>query len=321
MTYGHLRPELRGSTNEDKVTKPHKEKVAAKVAKALKDKGLLPDPGSTGPMPVVNTSDASPGNPVHQQTTPGRCTGCSRPIYSHADDCAVVNPRDDEQEDPAGLGHVVKSALGAFGIELSRTAREVTGIVLTSSPLTIIKMDASTWDASWTKVDGYPVSRAAKLLIGYSQDLGAYADALNALGRLTKLHPMEKETAVTVQTATPKTTTTKTPKAAKEKPAAKPAKETKASKAAAAPVKTGKDIKAAAKASKEAGEKKPTSAARFRELLKEGGKVCKHTDDEIFAIVKKEFNLDDKKRSYVAWYRNDLKKRGETVPEAKIAKE
>ena len=67
-------------------------------------------------------------------------------------------------------------------------------------------------------------------------------------------------------------------------------------------------------------EKKPTekkpreSAARlFQDLIMEG----KLTDDQIFKRVQEKFGLDDSKRSYVAWYRNHLKKQGQTVPAAK----
>lgn len=56
-----------------------------------------------------------------------------------------------------------------------------------------------------------------------------------------------------------------------------------------------------------------TAAQRFKELIMEG----KLSDDKIFAKVQKEFDLDDSKKSYVKWYRNDLKKRGENPPEAK----
>jgi hypothetical protein len=57
----------------------------------------------------------------------------------------------------------------------------------------------------------------------------------------------------------------------------------------------------------------PSAASRFRELIMAG----KLTDDEIFATVAGEYNLDEGKRSYVAWYRNDLVKKGENPPVAK----
>jgi len=76
-----------------------------------------------------------------------------------------------------------------------------------------------------------------------------------------------------------------------------------------------------AKAKKDAGEaapkvKKESAAQLFRDLIMEG----KKTDDQIFAEVQKKFSLDDSKRGYVAWYRNDLSKKGENPPAPKEAK-
>jgi hypothetical protein len=68
-----------------------------------------------------------------------------------------------------------------------------------------------------------------------------------------------------------------------------------------------------AKARKATGEKRATAAQLFCDLIMAGNL----TDDKIFAKVKEKFGLDDKKRSYVAWYRNKLKKDGKKPPEAK----
>lgn len=57
--------------------------------------------------------------------------------------------------------------------------------------------------------------------------------------------------------------------------------------------------------------KKPSAANRFRELIMAG----KLTDDEIFEKVQKEFDLDSSKRSYVSWYRSNMKKKGLNPPE------
>lgn len=59
-------------------------------------------------------------------------------------------------------------------------------------------------------------------------------------------------------------------------------------------------------------EKKPheSAAGLFQDLIMEG----ELTDDQIFKRVQEKFSLDDSKRSYVAWYRNYLKKRGKTIP-------
>lgn len=100
---------------------------------------------------------------------------------------------------------------------------------------------------------------------------------------------------------------------------------TEMDKMAAKPAKTAKiPAKKAAKktaAKKEAVAKQETKAAttgrrsvsgRIKELIMEG----RYTDDKIFAIVKKEFELDDNKRSYIAWNRSDLRRKGANPPEA-----
>lgn len=61
-------------------------------------------------------------------------------------------------------------------------------------------------------------------------------------------------------------------------------------------VETGKGIKV----------KKVSAAARFRELILEG----KMNDDDIFKTIQNEYGHDDSKRSYVQYYRNELKKKG-----------
>jgi hypothetical protein len=73
--------------------------------------------------------------------------------------------------------------------------------------------------------------------------------------------------------------------------------------------------KKAAKSAKKSGVAVPreSAAQMFKDLIMAG----KQTDDQIFAAVKKKFGLDDKKRSYVAWYRNALVKDGKKPPAAK----
>lgn len=77
--------------------------------------------------------------------------------------------------------------------------------------------------------------------------------------------------------------------------------------------KAAKAKKSAAKERTKTGEKRETAAAMFQELIMAGSL----TDDKIFAKVKDKFGLDDKKRSYVAWYRNKLIKDGKKPPAAK----
>lgn len=141
----------------------------------------------------------------------------------------------------------------------------------------------------------YPAARAAQLYAGYAQSLGASKSVMEYLGHIIKLSPKEIEMATAKKTAA---------KAA-------PAKATKAT-AKPAAAKTAKAPKAE-KAAKEPGEKRESAAQLFKDLIMEG----KLSDDKIFEKVQAKFGLDEKKRSYVAWYRNDLTKKGMNPPEAK----
>lgn len=65
----------------------------------------------------------------------------------------------------------------------------------------------------------------------------------------------------------------------------------------------------APKATKRGGKNDPsTCSAVARTLIREG-----KTNEEVWNIIKVEFNLDDKKRGYPAWYRFQLRKAGEKV--------
>ncbi len=55
-----------------------------------------------------------------------------------------------------------------------------------------------------------------------------------------------------------------------------------------------------------------SAASRFRDLILQG----KLDDDSIFATVKAEYGLEDKKRPYVAWYRNELIRKGQLARNA-----
>lgn len=66
-------------------------------------------------------------------------------------------------------------------------------------------------------------------------------------------------------------------------------------------------------APKEPKEKRYSAAQMFQDLIMEG----KLTDSAIFAKVQEKFGLDDKKASYVKWYRNHLKKNGQNPPDPK----
>lgn len=158
-----------------------------------------------------------------------------------------------------------------------------------------------------TAVKDYPPEKLAQIFLQYALASGGTIEALELIGSIITLTEKDKEMATTKATTTAKKAPVK--KAGAKKTTAK------------APAKKAAAKKPPTKAEAEKAMQRPSAASRFKTLIMEkgpGGK-CKHTDDEIFAMVQKEFDLPDKKRTYVAWYRNDLKKRGETPPEPKAA--
>lgn len=92
-----------------------------------------------------------------------------------------------------------------------------------------------------------------------------------------------------------------------------------AKKAAAAAEKAAKPAKAPKAAKDPAAPKvrKPSASSMFCELIMAG----ELTDDEIFAKVQAAFGLDDGKKSYTKWYRNDLRKKGKNPPGPVVAVE
>ena len=191
-------------------------------------------------------------------------------------------------------------------IEVSRTEGVVKYIPLDILGFELLEMGADKFDAEYSQLADYPVEKAAKLYAEYAADVGGSLEAMQALASLTTLTPQEIEMATTKKAAKP-AAPAKTTKAAPAKKTAAPAK---AAATKAAPAKKTAAPKASAA---ESGEKKPSAAQMFKDLIMEG----KKTDDQIFAAVQKAFGLDDNKRGYVKWYRNDLDKKGMNPPAAK----
>lgn len=167
--------------------------------------------------------------------------------------------------------------------------------------LDVTSADPKDFDRDYKPMVDYPVERAAKLYVEYSRGLGATEQTMRMLGKLTTVNQEDIEMA----------TKKKTARAAAPVKTAKKAT-TKTAKADAKPAKAAKEKKAPAE-KKPKADRGPTAAKRFQELIMEG----KKTDDQIFAVVQKEFGLDDSKRSYVKWYRNYLTKQGKNPPAAK----
>ncbi|CAB4171815.1 hypothetical protein UFOVP931_22 [uncultured Caudovirales phage] len=176
--------------------------------------------------------------------------------------------------------------------------------------LEVHSTSADSFDQRFTPMEGYPVEKACQLFVNYSQTLGATKEAMDYLGQIINVSKQELEMATTKkQTVAEKPAAAKAVKPVAKKAAAKPT-EVKAGRRAVDPV-----VKPAAKSAKP-GEKKPSAAQMFQDLIMAG----KLTDDQIFEKVQAEFGLDEKKRGYVKWYRNHLKKSGANPPEAKVAK-
>lgn len=190
-------------------------------------------------------------------------------------------------------------------IQVERAGNVVKFILLdVNLGLEVHLMSADSFDQRYKPMEEYPVAKACQLFVNYSQTLGATKEAMDYLGQIINISKQE------LDMATAKKQT------AAETPATKPAVKK------AAPTKTTKAEKPATKAAKPAakpaktGEKKPSAAQMFQDLIMAG----KLTDDQIFEKVQAEFGLDEKKRGYVKWYRNHLKKQGTNPPEAKVTK-
>lgn len=211
--------------------------------------------------------------------------------------------------------------------------------------LDVVSLPAANFTQRFTVLADYPAERCARLYAGYARTIGATETAMQALQRLTTVTEEDitmataKKTAVATKTpftgrkAAPATANEKAALAAslrtgtrakdlpansktKEKPtrAANPIagkKKPVATKPAAAKPAAKAPVKATTKTKAPAAGR--SAADAFRELIRKGTL----TDDAIFAKVQAEFGLDDKKRGYVSWYRNDLLKKGEKVPAAK----
>jgi len=180
--------------------------------------------------------------------------------------------------------------------------------------LEVQTMSADVFDQRFTPMVNYPAEKACQLYLGYSQNIGATKEALDYLGRVINVSKQEFEMATAKKTAAP-AEEKKTPARRATNGKAEPAK---AGRRATDPVvKPAKEAKAkAAPAKAKDGEKKVSAAQMFQDLIMAG----KLTDDQIFEKVQAEFGLDEKKRGYVKWYRNHLKKQGKNPPEPKGAK-
>lgn len=164
-------------------------------------------------------------------------------------------------------------------IQVERTSTRVKYIPLdVSEGLRVVTVPVDKFDQQYRPMEDYPIERACQKFLDCSQSIGATKEALRYLGQVVNVSKKE------VVMATKKASVNAT-NAAKSvtKPAAK---------------KEGR---------------KMSAAQMFKDLIMQG----KLTDDQIFEQVQAQFGLDEKKRGYVKWYRNYLKKQGLNPPAPK----
>lgn len=176
---------------------------------------------------------------------------------------------------------VMSDYQGRTCIQVKRDIATVTFIPIDVSGFHLTYLDAKKFDERFRPIEKYPVKKACEHYLRYAVEYGATQDVLDHLGRVVTI--TEEQSTM--------------------------AKKNLASKSEAA----GSTTSSKGKSVKQPGEKRESASNLFKQLIMEG----KLTDDAIFAKVKEKFGLDDKKRGYVAWYRNHLKKEGKNPPEAK----
>lgn len=195
-------------------------------------------------------------------------------------------------------------------IQVERAGNVVKFIPLdVSLGLEVHSTSADSFDQRYKPMEEYPVAKACQLFVNYSQTLGATKEAMGYLGQIINVSKQELDMATAK-----KQTQVESPAA---KPAAKKAAAAKVTKTPEKEVKAGRRaVGPVVKVTAKPGEKKPSAAQMFQDLIMAG----KLTDDQIFEKVQEKFGLDDKKRGYVKWYRNHLKKSGANPPEARVSK-
>ena len=202
-------------------------------------------------------------------------------------------------------------------IQVGSDLGSVKYIPLDSTGLKVKEIDEKEFMSIYRPIKDYPVERALTLYAGFVKYVGATDEVLAILGQTinideevikmarARLVPEDTLPAPAAPAGRGRRATAKPDPVAKPTPAAKATG--RAAKATPAAKATGRATGTRSKAST---NDYPSAAAMFQGLIMEG----KLTDDEIFAAVQERFGLDDNKRAYVAWYRNNLRKKGENPP-------
>lgn len=187
----------------------------------------------------------------------------------------------------------------------------------TSAGLRISLMPVNLFEDVYSEVAGYPIHKAIEQYSEFARYCGAEKYVVDAFNSILD---SEEKNGVNVKLTRLKLQQVKLldGKAAKpaddtppwdDEPSVDNPKPTKKGKTAMArQPKTLVKVPSSSATSNTGSIKQPrrTAASAFKDLILTG----QYSDDEIFATVQKEFGLDDSKRSYVAYYRRELKNKG-----------
>lgn len=188
----------------------------------------------------------------------------------------------------------------------------------TSAGLRISYMPVDLFDDTYSEVAGYPIHKAIEQYSEFARYCGATQDVMNAFNGILD---SEEKNGVDVKLTRLKLQQVKlldgkaakpadnTPPWNDDEPSVDNPKQTKKGKTAMArQPKTAVKVPSSSATTNTGSIKQPrrTAASAFKDLILTG----QYSDDEIFATVQKEFGLDDSKRSYVAYYRRELKNKG-----------
>lgn len=187
----------------------------------------------------------------------------------------------------------------------------------TSAGLRISLMPVNLFEGTYSEVAGYPIHKAIEQYSEFARYCGATQDVMNAFNGILD---SEEKKGVDVKLTRLKLQQVKLldGKAAKpadntppwdDEPSVDNPKPTKKGKTAMArQPKASVKVPSNSATTNTGSIKQPrrTAASAFKDLILTG----QYSDDEIFATVQKEFGLDDSKRSYVAYYRRELKNKG-----------
>lgn len=188
----------------------------------------------------------------------------------------------------------------------------------TSAGLRISLMPVDLFEDTYSEVAGYPIHKAIEQYSEFARYCGATQDVMNAFNGILD---SEEKNGVDVKLTRLKLQQVKlldgkaakpaddTPPWGVDEPSVDNPKQTKKGKTAMArQPKTAVKVPSSSATTNTGSIKQPrrTAASAFKDLILTG----QYSDDEIFATVQKEFGLDDSKRSYVAYYRRELKNKG-----------